>query len=230
MGTRINNLAVRIAVGTAVSGLLMANPNAITAANTYAEPAQYARVVAWHLPATNTITSVAMSHDPRMFAPTFFLYANDSATPAAAKAKGDTNVKKTSSNDNQDDDNNDLGSASVTGIMAHIARCESGGRQFDKNGEAVRGKVNDKDIGLFQINASIWKDEAEKLGYDIFTLDGNVKMARYIYAKQGTKPWGASKPCWGKHMDESENEGTASTVFEKPISLNISIPDLARAR
>ena len=83
-------------------------------------------------------------------------------------------------------------------IMVAIARCESTFRQFDKDGTTHRGRVNDLDLGVMQVNEYYHGDTAEKLGIDLHTLEGNVAYARYLYEKEGTTPWNSSKPCWGK--------------------------------
>jgi hypothetical protein len=87
-----------------------------------------------------------------------------------------------------------------TPILAEIARCESTFRQFDKNGNVIRGLVDNDDIGLMQINERYHLDTAEKLGYDIHTLEGNMAYAKYLYGKSGSRPWNASKPCWEKTL------------------------------
>lgn len=53
------------------------------------------------------------------------------------------------------------------------------------------------DYGLFQINKSHFK-EAESMGYDIMTPEGNTAYAIYLYNQLGTSPWNASKKCWSK--------------------------------
>ncbi|MEK7612870.1 MAG: hypothetical protein AAB449_01850 [Patescibacteria group bacterium] len=85
-------------------------------------------------------------------------------------------------------------------IMAAVAECESHFKQFDKDGSVHRGVVNTKDVGVMQINEFYHAKTAEKLGLDIYTIQGNVAYARYLYEKQGTAPWISSKPCW-KHSD-----------------------------
>lgn len=55
-----------------------------------------------------------------------------------------------------------------------------------------------EDIGLMQINTYFHLNTSKKLGYDIFSLDGNMAYAKWLYEKQGTQPWSASKPCWSK--------------------------------
>lgn len=78
--------------------------------------------------------------------------------------------------------------------MIAIARCESGLKQFkDNSNEVIQGPT--RDYGLFQIHyTNIPK--AEELGYDVMTIDGNIKMARYLYEHGGKKHW----VCYTKHM------------------------------
>lgn len=83
-------------------------------------------------------------------------------------------------------------------VMVDIASCESYYRQFDKNGNALRGIVNNKDVGVFMINEIYHLERAKKLGIDINTFEGNVKFARLLYQEQGTKPWNWSKYPQGK--------------------------------
>jgi hypothetical protein len=83
-------------------------------------------------------------------------------------------------------------------ILVDIARCESTFRQFDQTGNILRGVVNPGDVGVMQINESYHADEAAKLGYNIYTVEGNVAFGRYLYEKYGTDPWSSSSPCWGE--------------------------------
>ena len=82
-------------------------------------------------------------------------------------------------------------------IMIDVIRCESTFRQFDENGSVLRGKVNPKDIGLSQINEHYHLETSKKLGLDIYTIEGNLAYARYLYSIRGTTDWVHSKPCWG---------------------------------
>jgi hypothetical protein len=85
-----------------------------------------------------------------------------------------------------------------TPILAEVARCESTFRQMDqKTGEALRGKVNKSDIGLMQVNEYYHGEKASELGFDLETVNGNLDYAKYLYDKEGTTPWNASKKCWG---------------------------------
>lgn len=85
-----------------------------------------------------------------------------------------------------------------TPILAKIAECESRFRQFDSNGDVFHGTIVHEDIGVMQINEIYHKVAAEKSGFDIYALDGNLAYAKHIYDKQGTQPWSASKACWNK--------------------------------
>ncbi|MEI8327772.1 MAG: hypothetical protein WCG02_01415 [Candidatus Taylorbacteria bacterium] len=83
-----------------------------------------------------------------------------------------------------------------TPLLVDIARCESSFRQYDKNGNIVRGRVNSADIGVMQINEMYHDKTAVKLGIDLHTLEGNVAYAKHLYAEQGSQPWVSSSKCW----------------------------------
>ncbi len=83
-------------------------------------------------------------------------------------------------------------------ILAEVARCESRFVHADPaTGKVLTGRVNSSDIGVMQINRTYHEEAAKQLGVDIFTLDGNMAYARYLYARYGTQPWRASSACWG---------------------------------
>jgi hypothetical protein len=85
-----------------------------------------------------------------------------------------------------------------TPVLAKIAMCESTLRHFGKDGKVLRGKVDSADVGLMQINERYHGDKAKSLGYDLETVHGNLDYAKYLYDREGTKPWNASKKCWDK--------------------------------
>lgn len=91
---------------------------------------------------------------------------------------------------------------SDTPILVDIARCESTFKQYHEDGKVVRGKVDKDDIGVMQINERYHGTTAEKLGIDIYTVEGNIAYAKYLYEKSGTQPWSASKPCWSKPVGD----------------------------
>jgi hypothetical protein len=49
-----------------------------------------------------------------------------------------------------------------------------------------------------QINEKYHLARSVELGMDIDTLEGNLEYGALLYKEQGSQPWSASKPCWGK--------------------------------
>jgi hypothetical protein len=82
-------------------------------------------------------------------------------------------------------------------VMAEVAGCESSFRQFKNNGDVIRGEVNDDDVGVMQINEYYHGKTANVLGINLYTLEGNIDYATYLFEKEGTSPWLASSKCWG---------------------------------
>lgn len=82
-------------------------------------------------------------------------------------------------------------------IMIEIAWCESRFRQTAKDGTVLRGEVNNSDLGVMQVNEYYHGDTAARLGFDLYTLEGNLKYARDLYEREGVVPWNSSRPCWG---------------------------------
>ena len=82
------------------------------------------------------------------------------------------------------------------GIMVEIARCESGFRQFDKEGKPLKNPGSTA-TGVFQLMASYHREPASNLGMDIDTVEGNLAYADVLYRQSGTTPWLASFSCWG---------------------------------
>jgi hypothetical protein len=83
-------------------------------------------------------------------------------------------------------------------ILVEVAKCESTLRQQTFTGKVVRGESNPSDVGLMQINEAYHEKAAKELGYDIHTLDGNMAYAKYLYNKEGLKPWASSEKCWSQ--------------------------------
>ena len=85
-------------------------------------------------------------------------------------------------------------------VLEKIARCESAGKQFEDDGRLVKrvNKNGSVDYGKFQINDKHWELKAIELGYNIYTLEGNEAMAKWIYENRGTEDWYLSKKCWQK--------------------------------
>ena len=84
--------------------------------------------------------------------------------------------------------------------LAEIAKCESNFRQYDASGAILKGTVDPDDIGIMQINKYYNGQNAEKLGYDIYTIEGNLAYAKVLYDKFGTDPWQSSEKCWESNI------------------------------
>lgn len=108
-------------------------------------------------------------------------------------------------------------------IMAEIARCESHYRQFDKDGSMFRGIVNNKDVGVFQVNEFYHLDEAKKLGIDIYTVEGNLRFARILYNQSGVAPWSSSSPCWGKAVATQVHPHLNTVGDARPVAPRIEV-------
>ncbi len=88
-------------------------------------------------------------------------------------------------------------------VLAQIAKCESRYRQFNSKGEVLRGEKNRYDRGVMQINVLYHAQTAEELGLNLQNIDDNVAYARYLYEREGAKPWMSSSKCWAK-FNQSE--------------------------
>jgi len=73
--------------------------------------------------------------------------------------------------------------------LKRIIQAESNWRQFDKNGDVLRGQKNFQDIGLCQINEKYHIQEAEALKTNIYTPEGNIAYCVALFAKESGKPW-----------------------------------------
>lgn len=83
-------------------------------------------------------------------------------------------------------------------VFVAIPDCESGngtpgsGHQFDSKGKVLIGVTGD--IGAYQISPK-WISVANKLGMDIYSLQGNTEFAAYLFKKYGSEPWNSSSKC-----------------------------------
>lgn len=90
--------------------------------------------------------------------------------------------------------------------LKRICACESMGepnaepRQYNADGSVLVGVVNSDDKGSCQINAYYHQEQATSLGMDIYTEEGNIAYAHWLYEKEGSQPWLWSKHCWNKQM------------------------------
>ncbi|MFP4616657.1 MAG: hypothetical protein ACLFNR_00650 [Candidatus Paceibacterota bacterium] len=85
--------------------------------------------------------------------------------------------------------------------MVDVARCESHFRHFDKDGSVLKGTMNGSDVGVMQINKEYHGQKATELGLDIYSVEGNLEYARYLYEEQGLAPWMASEHCWNSNQE-----------------------------
>jgi hypothetical protein len=85
-------------------------------------------------------------------------------------------------------------------IMIQVARCESTFRHTLADGSVLRGKVDNADTGVMQINKRYHERTAISLGLNLENIHDNMAYARYLYERQGTQPWNASAPCWSRTL------------------------------
>lgn len=77
-------------------------------------------------------------------------------------------------------------------VMLEVAKCESRLRQFNEDGTVLMGGGGGNYIGIFQIGIQ-WVDDAQKLDIDVYTVEGNVQFARYLYDSEII---GRGQPLW----------------------------------
>ncbi len=105
-------------------------------------------------------------------------------------------------------------------VMIDVARCESGLRQFVGTGEVLRGGLGKKMIGIFQLYEDYHVGDAKARGFDIYSLDGNIKYAKSLYDVQGLQPWSSSSLCWGdKKSTSTSTQTTAGTIASENAGL-----------
>lgn len=86
--------------------------------------------------------------------------------------------------------------------LKRICSCESTGSpdnepvQFNADGSVLKGRINNLDTGMCQINLKYWGDTAQGMGFDLDTRNGNALMAIWIYDHYGSQPWFWSRQCW----------------------------------
>lgn len=73
--------------------------------------------------------------------------------------------------------------------MVTVAGLESEWVHYKADGTVLHGRETPADTGVMQINCDHWCDDAKKLGLNLDNIIDNVKMARYVYDKQGITAW-----------------------------------------
>jgi hypothetical protein len=82
-------------------------------------------------------------------------------------------------------------------VLANIAKCESQNKAWAKNASSTAS-------GRFQFIKKSWNYYGYELwGSDlvnknVFDFDDNTELALYVYKRNGTRDWLASKHCWSK--------------------------------
>ncbi len=97
----------------------------------------------------------------------------------------------------------------ATPAMIEIARCESEFRHYNGNGTVLRGGYNAGMVGVFQFYEAIHASQARALGFDLATLEGNLKYAKHLHSISGTQPWNSSKSCWNVPTKTSTSLSTS---------------------
>ncbi len=104
-------------------------------------------------------------------------------------------------------------------IMVAVSGCESHFRQFSTSGDVIRGEQNNRDVGVMQINEDYHLDTAQLLGINIYTIEGNMAYARYLYEHEGTAPWSSSQYCWSRAARSAKVAVTPKSVVSNAPKL-----------
>jgi hypothetical protein len=51
-------------------------------------------------------------------------------------------------------------------------------------------------VGALQIDERLHAAAARKMGFDIYTSEGNWGYAQWLFQHYGTAPWLATRKCW----------------------------------
>lgn len=108
---------------------------------------------------------------------------------------------------------------SDTPVLAEIARCETRFRHYDRNGDVLRGAIDGNDVGIMQVNERYHLKRAEKHGFDIYSLEGNLAYAKYLYLEEGSDPWVSSSSCWGGYRETAVKSVAPKTANFAKISV-----------
>jgi hypothetical protein len=84
----------------------------------------------------------------------------------------------------------------VPAELVCIIQHESGGNQFDSNGNPLISKTND--VGMGQLNLPTWGKLAKQQGLDIVnSATDNLEETIFLYNKYGGSIWTTDKYCRG---------------------------------
>jgi hypothetical protein len=152
-------------------------------------------------------TSVATTQDDKIAKPEDEV-ATSTQAAVISSVSTSTTTKQSAQNPNQGVEQAIKEYFNDIPLMAEIAYCESRFRQFDKDGSIFRGIVNNKDVGVLQVNEYYHLERATKLGIDIHTVEGNMAYSRILYKESGARPWNSSAPCWMRSEVAKQMFGT----------------------
>lgn len=79
--------------------------------------------------------------------------------------------------------------------LVAVSRCEAGYAQYEKDG-SLRKNPKSSATGQFQILRSMHEANAQRMGFDITTPEGNQDYAEYLYENNGLSDWEESRDCW----------------------------------
>lgn len=82
-------------------------------------------------------------------------------------------------------------------LARKIMKCESSLYKEANNKNYNNGKLWSTDWGWWQINDYFWEKEFQERGLDIHNEWDNLEAGFILMSEQGTRPWHASKKCWG---------------------------------
>lgn len=81
--------------------------------------------------------------------------------------------------------------------LKQICTCESGLTHFNEDGTVLRGRVNNLDIGICQINLTHHGERMESLNLDPFSQEDNITYSKILFDESGSQHWYLSKGCHG---------------------------------
>jgi len=116
----------------------------------------------------------------------------------------------------------------VGNIFDKIAACESGYTQYsDPVNKVVLRNPASSAMGVFQIMESWHRREADSLGIDLTTVEGNSNFAEWLYnhpnaMQSPSDPWNESKRCWG---EEFSPVNSSNTLVIGPLDTTIVLED-----
>lgn len=86
--------------------------------------------------------------------------------------------------------------------LVPICACESTGDRngvpthYELDGSVKKGRINELDTGICQINLYYHGKSATSMGLDLFKEDDNITYANHLYETEGSQPWSWSRSCW----------------------------------